>query len=162
MIGILSDTHDNLDAIRKAVNFFNTHNVSIVLHAGDFVAPFTVKEFKNLNSRFIGVFGNNDGDRTHLTEIYKKIGCEIKDFYELEQDGKFIALYHGTDDEISKALVRYDKYDVIILGHTHKAEIKTEKKKLIINPGEACGYLTGKKTVALLDTKNLKAKIFQL
>ncbi|MEM2918874.1 MAG: metallophosphoesterase [Candidatus Altiarchaeota archaeon] len=162
MIGILSDTHDNLDAIKKAVNFFNRQNVSVVLHAGDYVAPFTAKEFKNLNSKLIGVFGNNDGDRVHLAEVYKKIGCELKDFHELEQDGKFIALYHGTDDEISKALIKYNKYDIIILGHSHKAEIKAEKKKLIINPGETCGYLTGNKTVALLDTKNLKAKIFHL
>jgi predicted phosphodiesterase len=35
-------------------------------------------------------------------------------------------------------------------------------KTLIVNPGEACGYLTGKSTVALLDTDKHKAEIIEL
>jgi putative phosphoesterase len=37
MIGIISDTHDNLPAIKRAVDLFNEKNVDLVLHAGDFV-----------------------------------------------------------------------------------------------------------------------------
>ncbi len=47
-IGIISDTHDNLALIKKAVTFFNGEKVDLVLHAGDFVSPFTALEFKNL------------------------------------------------------------------------------------------------------------------
>ncbi|HCL90984.1 MAG TPA: YfcE family phosphodiesterase, partial [Candidatus Atribacteria bacterium] len=48
-IGIISDTHDNLPKIKKAVGIFNREKVELVLHAGDFVSPFTFLEFKNLN-----------------------------------------------------------------------------------------------------------------
>ncbi len=162
MIGIISDTHDNIDAIRKAVNFFNTQKVSVVLHAGDFIAPFTAKEFKNLDAKLVGVFGNNDGDRRHLKETYIKFGCELNDIHELQLRGKCIALYHGTETDILTALIKHDKYDFLVTGHTHKAEIKKEGKTLIINPGEACGYLTGRKTVALLDIEHMNAKIYTL
>ena len=73
-IGIISDTHDNLPQIRKAVKVFNREKVDLVFHAGDFVSPFTALEFKNLNSPLYGVFGNNDGDKLYLKEIFKGIG----------------------------------------------------------------------------------------
>jgi len=46
----------------------------LVLHAGDFVSPFTALEFKNLNCPLKGVFGNNDGDKLYLQEKFKGIG----------------------------------------------------------------------------------------
>ena len=39
-IGVISDTHDNLLMIKKAVEVFNRHGVGMVVHAGDFIAPF--------------------------------------------------------------------------------------------------------------------------
>jgi len=42
-LGILSDTHDNVPQVRKAVALFNREMVDLVLHAGDYVAPFSVK-----------------------------------------------------------------------------------------------------------------------
>jgi hypothetical protein len=35
-------------------------------------------------------------------------------------------------------------------------------KTIIINPGEVCGYLSEKSTIALLDTETREAKIIQL
>ena len=52
MIGIMSDSHDNLTAIRKAVEFFNKKQVKAVLHAGDIISPFTVRAFKELRTRY--------------------------------------------------------------------------------------------------------------
>ncbi|MEW5900743.1 MAG: metallophosphoesterase family protein, partial [Acidobacteriota bacterium] len=54
------------------------------------------------------------------------------------------------------------KYDVIIFGHTHKPDIRREGKTLLLNPGEAGGWLTGKSTVALLDPKEQEAEIIGL
>jgi len=74
-IGIISDTHDNLLQIKKAVDIFNQEKVDLVLHAGDFVSPFTALEFKNLNCSLKGVFGNNDGDKILLRKMFKRIGA---------------------------------------------------------------------------------------
>ena len=37
-IGIIADTHDNLPAIRLAVDFFNKSDVDAVFHCGDIAA----------------------------------------------------------------------------------------------------------------------------
>ena len=45
-IGVLSDTHDNLTNIRKAVEIFSKNGVEALIHGGDFCSPFTLAEFK--------------------------------------------------------------------------------------------------------------------
>jgi len=53
-------------------------------------------------------------------------------------------------------------YNVVIYGHTHQSEIRRENGVLVINPGEACGYLSGKATIGLLDTSTLDAVIVSI
>ncbi|RLI42552.1 metallophosphoesterase [Candidatus Bathyarchaeota archaeon] len=164
MIGLIGDTHDNLPLIDKAVMRLNEEKVEIVLHAGDYVAPFVVPRFKNLKARLIGVFGNNDGDREMLKKRFSEYeGLELHgNFAAITVESLRIALLHGHEEELLKALISSQGFDVIVHGHTHKAEIRKEGKTLIVNPGEVCGYLTGKSTMALLDTHRCEAKIIDL
>jgi hypothetical protein len=162
MIGIISDTHDSLDAIRQAVELFNSLKVKLVVHAGDYVAPFTYREFKKLNCRFLGVYGNNDGERLGLQEKYSKLGAALKEFLEFEFAGKRFAVYHGTLEALLNALVESNSYDVVIAGHSHKAEVARRGGVLFINPGEACGYLSGRKTVCILEAEQLEARLMEL
>lgn len=60
------------------------------------------------------------------------------------------------------SLAESQKYEVIIYGHTHRTDLRKIGKTLIINPGECGGWLTGKSTIALLDLKNVEAKIIKL
>ena len=111
MIGIISDSHDNLNAIRKAVEFFNKKEVKAVLHAGDIVSPFTVRAFKELKSKLYFVFGNNDGDKVTLTRWFEEIGATAcGDFGDLTIDGLHIALLHGTNEALVKALARVRRF----------------------------------------------------
>ena len=48
IIGLLSDTHDHIPNIRKAINRFKEENVELVLHAGDYVSPFTALPYTEL------------------------------------------------------------------------------------------------------------------
>jgi len=41
-VGIMSDSHDRLPYIKRAVDIFNRESVDLVLHAGDYVAHFGV------------------------------------------------------------------------------------------------------------------------
>lgn len=72
LIGAVSDSHDNLPLIEKAVKILNEQKVALVLHAGDYVAPFTIARFSKLDCQFIGVFGNNDGDHELLKNALRK------------------------------------------------------------------------------------------
>jgi putative phosphoesterase len=164
LVGLISDTHDHLPMVEEATKKLNEENVELVLHAGDYVAPFVIPKFKNLKARLIGVFGNNDGDHELLKKRFSEYrGLEIHgNFAEIIIDGVRIALLHGDEEELLKALINSESFDVVVHGHAHKAEIYRKGKTLVVNPGEVCGYLTGKSTIALLDTDKREAKVVEL
>jgi hypothetical protein len=164
LIGLISDTHDNLPLVDKAVRKLNEENVEFVLHAGDYVASFVIPRFKELKSRLIGVFGNNDGDHELLKKRFSEYeNLELHDsFAEVAVEDKKIALLHGSDRDLLKALVNGENFDFIVHGHSHNVEVYRKGKTLVVNPGEVCGYLSGKATVALLDTGKREAKIVEL
>jgi putative phosphoesterase len=163
LIGIISDTHDNLIKIREAVNKLNELNVELVLHAGDFVSPFTIKEFQKLKSRMITVFGNNDGDKNLLTQKLIQINAIVNNYFAiLNLDGLKAFLTHGSDERAIDDIIKANLFDLLIRGHTHKKEVKKEGKTLIINPGEVCGYLSEESTIAIFDTISKKVDIISL
>jgi len=164
LIGAISDTHDNLPQIEKAVKYLNEQNVGLVLHAGDFVAPFVIQKFKPLNCKLIGVFGNNDGDHELLKKRFSEtVNCTVHDrFATVEVEGYRIALLHGDENELLNAIIDSAYFNAVIHGHSHNKSIEKKGKTLAINPGELCGYLTGKSTLALLDTVKHEAKIIEL
>ena len=163
MIGIMSDSHDNLTAIRKAVEFFNKKQVKAVLHAGDIISPFTVRAFKELSPKLYFVFGNNDGDKVTLTRWFEEIGAvSCGEFGDLTIDGLHIALLHGTNEVLVKALASSGDFDVVVRGHTHDPGVRMTDGTPVINPGECSGVLSGKTTVATLEIANLNVEITEL
>ncbi|MCW4048652.1 MAG: metallophosphoesterase [Candidatus Bathyarchaeota archaeon] len=153
IIGLIADTHDNIYMIQKAVEKFNEERVSLVLHAGDYIAPFTAQHFKPLNAQLIGVFGNNCAEHEHLKQVYGDIGVELRGYFtEVDVDGLKIALLHGHRKEDTDRAFS-GGYDIIVRGHTHRASIGEENGILVVNPGEACGYVTGRRSIAFLDTE---------
>ncbi len=164
LIGVISDTHDNLPMVEKAVKRLNEEKVELVLHAGDYVAPFVIPKFKALNCRLIGVFGNNDGDHELLRKRFSETSnCEVRGRFALVNADEFkIALLHGDETELLNALVDCGGFDAVVHGHSHAIGAFKKGKTLDINPGEVCGYLTGKSTIALLDTVKREAGIIEL
>ena len=69
---------------------------------------------------------------------------------------------HGDELELLNSLIDTESYDVVVHAHSHEAKISRKGKTLVINPGEVCGYLSGKSTIALLDTENLDAKLVKI
>jgi putative phosphoesterase len=164
LIGVVSDTHDNLPVVEKVIRKFNEENVELVLHAGDYVAPFVIPKFKKLKARLVGVFGNNDGDHELLKKRFSdNKNTEIRgNFAEIVVDGLKIVLLHGSEEELLNALIESGGFDVVVHGHSHNAEVYRQGKTLVVNPGELCGYLTGRSTFALLDTVEREARIVEL
>lgn len=158
-IGIISDTHDNMPKIAAAVRLFNAEKVDLVLHAGDFISPITANEFSALVAPFVGVFGNNDGERLYLTKRFEKIGPLYPDHHEFEFDSKRGVIMH--EPKFIDALVKSGAYDLVIYGHTHEIDIR-EGKTLVINPGEACGWISGRATVVILATETMEPRLIYL
>ncbi len=160
LIGIMADSHDNLPKIEEAINFFNQQKVELVLHAGDFIAPFAGEKLKNLKAPFIGVFGNNDGEKEGLKAKINTFGGEIHPPpFSFNFKGKNILLLH---DPAKLKCTKISDFDLIVYGHTHKEEIRKEKNTLLVNPGECGGWLTGKSSVGLVDLINMQVDIVEI
>lgn len=160
MIGIMADSHDNLTAVRRAIAIFEEAGCRLVIHSGDFVAPFTARELALLNCPLKAVFGNCDGEKIGLEEAIRPFG-EIRPapLIWAEDNLRFFLTHLHHDVE---SLAHSGRYDVIIFGHTHRPEIRRIGQTLVINPGETGGWLTGKNTVALFDPLHREADIIHL
>jgi hypothetical protein len=163
-IGLLSDTHDNLQMVDAAVEQLNREEVGLVLHAGDYVSPFVIPRLANLKSPMIGVFGNNDGDRQRLVAQFAEHGrLSLRGtFAAVAAGGMTVGLLHGDDRELLQALAGRKAFDIVIHGHTHQAEVRNLGGTLVVNPGEVCGYLTGRPTIAVLDTATRDVELISL
>jgi putative phosphoesterase len=158
LIGVISDTHDNMPQIGKAVDLFNARKVEHVIHAGDFTSPFTFRILNDLAAAFTGVFGNNDGDKLLLSKMSG--GRVFPQPHALELSGKKIIVIH--EHQIAEALADSGHYDIVIYGHTHKPVAKKMKDALVVNPGEAGSWLYGTSTVAIIDLAAMQAEIIRL
>ncbi len=157
-LGIMSDSHDNLTMIRKAVQVFNEKAVDMVIHAGDFVAPFSIAPLDDLKCEYIGVFGNNDGEKFGLSK--KSKGRIFFPPYKLNLNEKKLLVLHEPYeiDSLTKSQI----YDTIIYGHTHNHVIEKHEKTMVINPGECCGWLTGTSTIVILNIDKMEAELIYL
>lgn len=137
-IGVLSDTHDQGEMIRRAIEHFNRAGVSWVFHCGDWVSPFILHFFRELKAPLRGVFGNNDGDKFRHLAFKNKWGVDVEyedRFLDLEIGGRRIAVFHGDYSGIVDALVTCGSYDVVFHGHTHQKVNQHHGKTLSLNPG---------------------------
>jgi len=157
-IGIISDTHDNIPKIKAAVAIFNERDVELVIHAGDYVAPFAVRPLNDLKCQYVGVFGNNDGEKLGLNRVSaERIKTQP---HTIETDDKKILVLHEPGE--LAALIKSQTYDIIVYGHTHEPVIDKQGRTLVVNPGECGGWLTGKSSIALIETEKMTAEIIKL
>ena len=156
LIGVISDTHDRLPLIERALEIFAARPIEALLHPGDIVAPFAASKFAAAAVPFHVTYGNNDGERAGLKNVLPQI-CSGP--LKLEFGQRKILLHHFIDwckaDDVQEA-------DIIITGHTHEVVNETRNAKLILNPGECCGWVNGRCTVAVVDTAEMSAEIVEL
>jgi putative phosphoesterase len=160
MIGILSDSHDHLDRLRAAVRLFNDAGCGLVVHAGDFVAPFAAEELRNLRAPVKAVFGNCDGEKAGLAKVFAGLGEIAPPPLRFGYAGRRFGLCHL--DSAVDGLLASKAFDVVIFGHTHRPVVESRDGALLVNPGETGGWLRGKSAVALLDPVSLTAEIIPL
>lgn len=155
LIGLLSDTHDNLDNITTVITWFKNQKIDTILHCGDVCAPITLA--KTIMEPFPGtihlVFGNVDGDRfligKRVTESGRSNVFLHGELGEIEIDGKKIAMNHYPD--IAKRLAESGAYDLVCFGHNHQQSYVKVDKTHLVNPGTVAGIF-GTAAFAVYDT----------
>ena len=166
IIGILSDIHDNLQYLDRALELFRERGAQELVFCGDFCSPFSARRLAEWNGPVHAVFGNNDGDRFAITRavagnpqfrIYGEYGGDEQQLITL--DGVRICITHYPFYAIP--LARTGWFDAVFAGHTHKAEKQRFGSCLFLNPGEVAGVF-GTPTVALYDTALRSSELVEL
>lgn len=154
-LGVLSDSHDHVDFLRKAVQTLKQREVECWIHLGDYISPFAAELLKSLPGEKWFLFGNNDGEKVGLSRILGEIHPGPKEIKISQR-----SLFCMHEPYALEAACESARYDLILYGHTHKLEYRRSGRMIILNPGEVCGWLTNLPTCALVDLQLLRVEIF--
>ncbi|MCI0713996.1 MAG: metallophosphoesterase [Chloroflexi bacterium] len=138
LIGIISDTHDQVHYLPRVVSYYQDRGIEMLFHCGDWISPFTLQYFKPLDVPVYAVYGNNDGDKFTHQRVAQRVGLNLTMEDQLlthTVSGKNLAIYHGTSPSIVNALIKCGDYDAVFYGHNHLAKIEQHGRTLAMNPG---------------------------
>ncbi|MCD6243623.1 MAG: metallophosphoesterase [Candidatus Korarchaeota archaeon] len=167
MVGVISDTHDDIDSLERAVELFQRFGVDEIIHLGDLVSPFTLKPIISSGIPFRILRGNNDAEALLVTTVLENGGIYYTAPVELELGGLKSLMFHGFGSKeltkkVALRMAESSEYELILYGHTHELHLEEINGSLIFNPGESSGKLTGRRTVAILDTIEKEVEIIDL
>jgi putative phosphoesterase len=158
-IAIISDSHDNIPNMEKALTWINQNNVELIVHCGDLAAPAMLT--KILAPKFSGeihIVHGNVGDPDLLEQLAKDLSqVKIHGIVgQIEIDHKKIAFTHFPEKALE--LAKKGDFDLVFYGHTHKPwEEKVGNTKLV-NPGTLAGMFC-RATFAVYNTENDKLEL---
>ena len=140
LIAVMSDSHDNIWNLQKALGIVKDEGAGMIIHCGDFVAPFMLKELEETGIPVHGVFGNNDGDQYLLTKFSLTVFSNITLYGIIGQvdiEGFTIGFTHQSI--VAEGLAAGGSYKMVCFGHSHEYLLKKIGKTIYLNPGEIMG-----------------------
>jgi putative phosphoesterase len=151
-IAIISDSHDNLENLKKFFDFTKNEKIKILIHCGDVCNGETLKEIEKNFEQIYLCLGNADIKESLLKEAKK-----TKIF---EKEGKIEVsrLKIGFCHMFNLKEKNLEGFDFYFFGHSHWPFLKKEGNCCLANPGNLAG-LFYKATFAILDTKTKKLEL---
>ncbi|MDB6071004.1 MAG: hypothetical protein JWL81_2175 [Verrucomicrobiales bacterium] len=150
-IAVLSDCHDHLENLARALRLVAESGAERLFYLGDFCAPITLAALaEGFSGPVDAVFGNNDGDVFLLCRVASRHPHVTlhAPLAELEIGGRRIALNHYP--ELAVRLAESQAYDAVFSGHDHQKYIHQKGRTLWANPGEIMGRF-GAPSIGLYD-----------
>ncbi|MCU4754123.1 metallophosphoesterase [Halobacteria archaeon AArc-curdl1] len=153
-VGIIADTHDNVEATERATDIFAEEGVELIIHCGDFIAPPLLSSFEGFELH--GVLGNNDGEISGLEATFESLGNESElhgRFGTFELDGLSVAVLHGESLAEVDAVAESETFDLVCHGHHHERKLTEVGRTMVLNPGAHFPTVPEEhRTVAIVDT----------
>jgi len=160
LIGIMSDTHNDIEATKKSIAIFQSKGIKTIIHAGDITSPKMLHYLKDFECYM--VLGNGDLiDSEEIDVKANELGMKSVNLkLEFELSGKKFMVFHGHDVPMYREAVASGKYNYIIKGHTHHFENYISNECRIINPGAVYGH--DESSIAILDIEADKVEKIDL
>ncbi|MDX1617057.1 MAG: metallophosphoesterase [Candidatus Promineifilaceae bacterium] len=150
-IGLLSDTHDDLGNLKKALDRFRQEGISTIIHCGDLTRPVLARQFAPF--RVIYLFGNMDGDRAAIDRIVSEQNDAnfAGQQFVGQLEGVSIAATHGHLEQTLQELIKGGQHRYVFHGHTHRQRDERHGPTRLINPGALGGVRYEPRSIAILD-----------
>ena len=150
LCGLLSDTHNNKENVKRALKRFRQTKVEVILHAGDVTSTQTLDLMADFDVWIAQ--GNMDRDPGLRARSRRLFGPgRFHPLHKLELAQTKIALVHSDLHDDWSNLVHSGDYQYIIFGHTHIAKDTRIGVTRIINPGSLSGTRYKSPSCAVLD-----------
>lgn len=167
-IAVLSDIHDHLEKLERALALIKEKKCQTVIFCGDLISPFTTGVLARTDLPTYAVLGNNDEDHIGMM---KRGGPKFtwfhlsQEFGQVEIENRKIALCHYP--KLGGLLAKTGEFDAVFFGHTHTVVNQQIEKTLLLNPGAVCGINFDKgsydrATFAVYDTTTNSAEIVEV
>ncbi|WP_457572885.1 YfcE family phosphodiesterase [Desulfolithobacter sp.] len=161
LIAIVSDSHDMIPNLHRAVSLANREGAEVMIHCGDLISPFMLSQLRRFQGQVHLIYGNNAGDQHLISSRCQAMFENIRHHGlqgEIEVDGLRIGFIHYPETALGLACT--GKYDVVCCGHNHEYQVERIGNCLLVNPGD----LLGKEDIPgfiLLDTATLETRRIQ-
>lgn len=167
ILGVISDSHDDVESLERVLELFQRFGIDELIHLGDLISPFSLDPILSSGIPFRILRGNNDAEVLLALRSVERGGIYHQSPVEMDLDGAKLLLFHGFgDSELTKftaiSLASSGRFDFVLYGHTHEVHVEEIGDTLVVNPGELCGKLSGRKTAALLDIEAKKVEVLDL
>lgn len=134
LLGVVSDTHGQVQFARQAVRMLESCDVQAVIHCGDIGSVEIVPLFQRWPTHF--VLGNVDHDATGFERAITEAGQTFHGrFGSLLLENVRIAFLHSDDAPLFRQTISGGQYDLVCYGHTHVAKAHRQGQTLVLNPG---------------------------
>ena len=158
LLGVVSDTHNNLKNIDQIISLFNRRSVDLVIHTGDITNANSLRKFAKLESKLFLVFGNTDRSEFGLKEVAAENNFEIQEPpYQIKKCNREIVIFHEPD-LIDNFLDENKDIDLVLHGHTHRYREEFYDRTLVFNPGESAGMQKGKNAIGFINLNTLNVE----
>jgi putative phosphoesterase len=152
LVGVLSDVHDHLENLQRALEEFRRRGIRTLVFCGDFCSPVPARTLATYPGEVHCVFGNGDGDRYRIQTYALTRAPNLKvhgEYAELDLGGARIAVTHYP--LYGRALAMTGEYRAVFSGHTHEQHEERFGDCAWVNPGDVMG-LEGAPSCAVYDT----------
>ncbi len=162
LIAVLSDTHDNRNATRKALDLARGRGAVEVIHCGDLTSAAMMYLFRGWTMHYAE--GNMDRDAGEIRAAVDRLGtgssCGAE--FHFERGGLRIAVMHGNRADRLALAVESGRFDFVFHGHTHRRRDERLGPTRVVNPGALGSATAGNYSFCMLDTSTGEVEFIEM
>jgi len=160
-IGIISDTHDNLNNLKTALEILEESEIGMLLHCGDLSGPAVVEAMSGFDAWIAR--GNVDHHPELGPTVREALGNgRLAERHRLTLKGRSALLVHGHREAELRRVISAGEHAYVFHGHTHRRHDETVGRTRVINPGALGGMRWQQRSFCILDLESDRVEFIEV